>query len=56
MSWKTEARAVRQAEYGYYRLMCSELNIQPVPFHEFDRAEYNRVKELRKNLARVRLN
>lgn len=56
MNWKSEARAVRHAEYGGYCLMCRELNIQPVPFHQFDRAEYNRIKELRKNLARIRLN
>lgn len=47
MTWKSDAKYILQSLYGGYCIMCKELNINPVPFHQFNEEEYNRIKLLR---------
>ena len=45
MSWKKEAKEITQSHYGGYCEMCRKLEIEPVPYHNFDFDEYDKIKK-----------
>lgn len=46
MTWKSDAKSVRQGYYGAYCKICEQLNIKPISYHSFTYEEYKRVKKL----------
>jgi len=51
MGWIKEAKVIVQKRYGNYCSMCSELGIEPKPYHTFKDGdygtkEYNNVREI----------
>lgn len=47
MSWKREAKDITRSYYGGYCKMCRELKLDPVPYHQFNMDEYNKVINLK---------
>jgi hypothetical protein len=45
MGWMKEAKEITQSMYGGYCNMCKELSIEPIPYHSFNKDEYNKVRE-----------
>ena len=45
MTWKSEAREIKQKKYSGYCEMCKTLNIIPVPYHSFTLELYSEVKQ-----------
>ena len=50
MNYTKEAREVTRSMYGGYCAMCKQLEIAPVYYHQFSIKEYDRVKELFKEI------
>ena len=49
MSWKSEAKEIKQERYGYYCTMCEKLKIKRVPYGDFNDEIYETTKKKFKN-------
>lgn len=49
MSWKSEAKEIKQKRYGDYCTMCINLKIKSVPYYDFTDEIYETTKKKFKN-------
>jgi predicted RNase H-related nuclease YkuK (DUF458 family) len=46
MTWKAEAKEVKQKVYGAYCSLCYKYKLNPKPYHAFEIADYSKLKQI----------